>query len=307
MSTTTPVTQVTTRARTTRVAEVTLIGSGSLTLLLGLVIWTGRADRLVGIHGALALLMVLSVWLIAAVALAARVRVALAALAVAWSLGAVVLGGRQEDLLTGGWHWTIQVLHLVVSLGVIVLGLALVAAMHRAPRTAGSPARPGRADSPRTRSQSEAAARFLAVGRVAVTGVSRTPDGHGANVVYQRLREHGYEVFAVNPNAEQVEGDRCYPDLRSIPGGVEAVVIGTRPAAAMDTVKECVELGVTRVWMHRLFGEGSVSPDAARYGRDHGVMVIDGGCPLMFDPTADPAHKVLRRIATVTGSAPRRV
>ena len=75
----------------------------------------------------------------------------------------------------------------------------------------------------------EAAAEFLAGKRVAVTGVSRTAKDHGSNVVYKRLRERGYEVFAVNPNADEVEGDRCYHDLRSIPGGVDGVVIGTRP------------------------------------------------------------------------------
>ena len=64
----------------------------------------------------------------------------------------------------------------------------------------------------------EAAAEFLGHKRVAVTGVSREPKGHGSNVVYKRLRERGYEVFAVNPNADEVEGDRAYHDLRSIPG-----------------------------------------------------------------------------------------
>jgi predicted CoA-binding protein len=153
----------------------------------------------------------------------------------------------------------------------------------------------------------DAASQFLATRRIAVTGVSRTPQGHGANVVYGRLRERGYDVFAINPNAETVEGDQCYPDLRSVPGGVEAVVIGTSPRHAQDTLKECAELGVTQVWMHRLYGEGSVSESAARYGRDHGMTVIDGGCPLMFDPTADTGHKFLRRVATLTGKAPRRV
>jgi len=70
----------------------------------------------------------------------------------------------------------------------------------------------------------EAASTFLAKKRVAVTGVSRTPKTHGSNNVYRRLRERGYDVFAVNPNAQEVEGDRCFPDLKSIPGGVEAVV-----------------------------------------------------------------------------------
>ena len=74
-----------------------------------------------------------------------------------------------------------------------------------------------------------AASEFLASRRVAVTGVSREPKGHGSNAVYKRLRDRGYDVFAVNPNADEVEGDVCYHDLRSIPDGVEAVVIATRP------------------------------------------------------------------------------
>ena len=141
----------------------------------------------------------------------------------------------------------------------------------------------------------EAASEFLASKRVAVTGVSRQPKDHGSNVVYQRLRERGYEVFAVNPNADEVEGDRCYHDLRSIPGGVEAVVIGTRPEIADETMHECAELGIKHVWMHRGPGAGSVSETAADYGREHGIAVIDGGCPCMFDPTADPGHKAMRR------------
>ena len=153
----------------------------------------------------------------------------------------------------------------------------------------------------------EAADAFLACRRVAVTGVSRTPRGHGANVVYGRLRDRGYEVFAVNPNAERVEGDRCHPDLRSIPGGVDAVVIGTRPQHAEQTMRECVELGIRHVWMHRGPGAGSVSPEAAAYGRQHGVEVIDGGCPCMFGPTADVGHRVVRFVLTLTGGVPREV
>lgn len=153
----------------------------------------------------------------------------------------------------------------------------------------------------------EAAAEFLAARRIAVTGVSRNPKGHGSNIVYQRLRERGYEVFPVNPNAEEVEGDRCYPDLRSIPGGVDGVVIGTRPETADATMRECVELGIGRVWMHRGPGAGSVSASAASYGREQGISVIDGGCPLMFGPTADFGHKCMRPIFTLFGGVPRKV
>jgi predicted CoA-binding protein len=140
----------------------------------------------------------------------------------------------------------------------------------------------------------EAADEFLSHKRIAVTGVSRKPADHGANTVFKRLRDRGYEVFAVNPNANEVEGAHAYQDLKSIPGGVDGVVIGTRPEVADDTMRECVELGIPRVWMHRGPGAGSVSPTATSYGREHGVTVIDGGCPCMFGPTADFGHKVMR-------------
>ena len=151
----------------------------------------------------------------------------------------------------------------------------------------------------------EAAAAFLASRRVAVTGVSRTPKTHGSNNVYRRLRERGYQVFAVNPNTERVEGDRSYRDLASIPGGVEAVVIGTRPEIAGDTMRECAELGLKHVWMHRGPGAGSVSAAATSYGREHGITVIDGGCPLMFGPTADLGHKIMRLL--YAGHVPKQV
>jgi len=153
----------------------------------------------------------------------------------------------------------------------------------------------------------EAASVFLANRRVAVTGVSRHPKNHGSNAVYRRLRDRGYEVFAVNPNADAVEGDIAYHDLASIPGGVDAVVIGTRPELAGGTMRECADLGIEHVWMHRGPGAGSVSKSAADFGRAHGISVIDGGCPCMFGPTADFGHKAMRVLLTVNGNVPKQV
>jgi predicted CoA-binding protein len=153
----------------------------------------------------------------------------------------------------------------------------------------------------------DAASDFLRQKRVAVTGVSRTAKGHGSNVVYKRLRERGYDVFAVNPNASEVEGDPAYRDLAAIPGGVDAVVIGTKPEHADETMHQCAELGIKQVWLHRGPGAGSVSETAAEYGRSHGIAVIDGGCPCMFDPTADFGHKAMRLIFTLSGNVPKNV
>lgn len=153
----------------------------------------------------------------------------------------------------------------------------------------------------------EAASQFLSHKRIAVTGVSRKPENHGSNVVYNRLKERGYEVYAVNPNADRVEGDPCFADLHSIPGGVEAVVIGTRPERAQQTIEECERLGISEVWMHRAFGGGSVSESAADYGRRHGMTVIDGGCPLMFEPASDGGHRMMKWAFTLNGHVPRQV
>jgi predicted CoA-binding protein len=153
----------------------------------------------------------------------------------------------------------------------------------------------------------EAAASFLRSRRIAVTGVSRTPASHGGNVVFDRLRQRGYEVVPVNPNAEAIDGVTCYPNLVSIPGGVDAVVIATRPEHASATIAECAALNIRQVWMHRAFGAGSVSAEAAAEGRRAGITVIEGGCPLMFEPASDGGHKFLRFFCSLGGAVPRSV
>ncbi len=157
-------------------------------------------------------------------------------------------------------------------------------------------------------STKDAAASFLSNKRIAVTGVSRKAGGRGGNIVYRRLRDRGYEVFAINPNAEEVEGDTAYRNLGAVPDGVDAVVIATRPDAGEDTMRECVELGIRHVWMHKGPGPGSICDEATVRGRDNGITVIDGGCPLMFGPTADFGHKYLiKPIMQLTRAIPRTV
>lgn len=146
---------------------------------------------------------------------------------------------------------------------------------------------------------------FLAQKRIAVAGVSRNPQTEAANFIYRKLRTAGYEVFAVNPHAERVEGDRCYPDLKSISPPVQAVMIATRPEVAEQIVRECAELGVSRVWMHRSFGTGSVSDAAAKFCQDHHITVIPGGCPMMFCQPVDFGHKCMRWILRLTGGLPK--
>lgn len=137
---------------------------------------------------------------------------------------------------------------------------------------------------------------FLSQKRIAVVGVSRK-QGTG-NTIFKALRNRGYEVVPVSLNASEVDGETCYPDLRSIPEGVDAAVIVTRPEVAQEVMHDCVEAGVSHVWMHynAIFGakSSSVSEAATVYGRESGIDVIPGGCPLMFGEGADVVHRCMR-------------
>jgi|SRR5689334_5422479 len=147
---------------------------------------------------------------------------------------------------------------------------------------------------------------FLAQKRIAVVGVSRNHNHHPAgNLIYRRLKNTGHDVFAVNPNLQTFEGDRCYPDLQSIPGGLDGVVAITRPEITERIVRDCSAAGVRRVWMHQSMAKGSsVSPAAVEYCRQHDISVIAGACPMMFGPGVDFGHMCQRWMMQLTGGLP---
>jgi predicted CoA-binding protein len=147
---------------------------------------------------------------------------------------------------------------------------------------------------------------FLAQKRIAVAGVSRDNGHHPVgNLIYHRLKKTGHDVFAVNPHMQSFEGDPCYPDLQSIPGGVGGVVIITRPETTESIVRDCSDAGVRRVWMHQSAVKGtSVSPEAVRYCREHDISVIAGACPMMYGPGVDLGHTCMRWLLKLTGGLP---
>lgn len=147
---------------------------------------------------------------------------------------------------------------------------------------------------------------FLAQKRLAVAGVSRDKGGHrSANLIYRRLKGTGHDVFAINPHLQTFDGDRCYPDVRSISGGVDGVVIVTRPEATEQVVRDCSDAGIASVWMHQSFEKGtSVSQRAVEFCRQRGIGVIAGGCPMMYGDGVDVGHACLRWILKLTRRLP---
>ncbi len=138
-----------------------------------------------------------------------------------------------------------------------------------------------------------AVASFLAGTRFVVAGVSRSGN-QPANAVFRKLRDAGFEVVPVNPNATEIEGVPCFPNLASVPGTVDGLMVVTHPAVAADLVREAVTRGVRQIWFHRSFGTGSVSDEALQVCAERGIQPIVGGCPLMYCEPVDLGHRCFR-------------
>jgi predicted CoA-binding protein len=134
---------------------------------------------------------------------------------------------------------------------------------------------------------------FLTARRVAVAGVSRGAN-QPANLIFRRLRDTGHEVVPVNPAATEVEGQRCYADLASIPGNVDAVMVVTHPGVSPEIVRQAADRGITKLWFHRAAGDGSVSQAALDECEARGITPIVGGCPMMYCGNVDFGHRCFR-------------
>lgn len=149
---------------------------------------------------------------------------------------------------------------------------------------------------------------FLALKKIAVVGVSDRRDT-GCNLSYRKFKAAGYQVYAVNPRIDTFEGGPCYPDLKSIPELPEAVFIFASPAVTEQIVRQCVDLGIKRVWMHCMMGTKpglaagmtSVSAEAVRLCRENGIQVIPGACPNQF-LQPDFGHAMMRGMWRLFGN-----
>jgi len=150
----------------------------------------------------------------------------------------------------------------------------------------------------------ESVAAFLSGRRIGVAGVSREP-AQAANAIFRKLKGAGYDVFPINPRAKEAEGVTCYRDVGDVPGRLDGVVIATAPSVSAAVVRRCHECGVPRVWLHRSFGDGSVSDQAVRDCAALGVDCIVGGCPMMFCEPVDFGHRCMRWWLQHQGRVPR--
>ena len=108
---------------------------------------------------------------------------------------------------------------------------------------------------------------------VAVVGLSANEERDSFRVA-KYLKEHGYKIIPVNPTVQEVLGQKCYPDLNSVPEKVEIVDIFRRANDVPPIVEQAIKIGAKAVWMQ----EGIVNEDAALLARQAGIQVVMDRC-----------------------------
>jgi predicted CoA-binding protein len=108
---------------------------------------------------------------------------------------------------------------------------------------------------------------------IAVVGVSPKP-WRDSGTIANHLQARGYRIFPVNPNYDEVNGSRCYPNLHSIPEPVDLVNIFRRSEEVMPVVEEAIAIGAKTIWMQLEV----INEDAAKKAEEAGLDVVMDYC-----------------------------
>lgn len=149
---------------------------------------------------------------------------------------------------------------------------------------------------------------FLALRRIALVGVSRDPKDF-SRALFREMCSRGYDMVPVNPLADQIDGRPCFaslldPRFQDIAPPVDAALLMTSPIATERVVRDCLAVGIRRVWMHRGAGRGAVSQAAVDFCRLNGIRVVEGQCPFMFLSPTPFFHRVHGFVLKLTGRFP---
>ena len=128
---------------------------------------------------------------------------------------------------------------------------------------------------------------FAFVGHSATKGFPR--------ISYREAKKHGKKAFAVDPSVDDIDGDKTYPDLRSLPEKVDGVVIEVPRQETLDVVRQAADVGIKNVWVHM----NRDSPEAVEFARRQGLNLLTGTCAVMYLTagfSAHGAHKWLNKL-----------
>lgn len=137
---------------------------------------------------------------------------------------------------------------------------------------------------------------FINCKNIAVVGVSRIEKKFG-NLAYKELKERGYQVYAVNPAMKEFQGEPCYPDLSTLQGKVDGVLLTVNPDQGKAVLEEASRVGIKNVWVQQQ-GESAALLES---GRQLGLNLVSGKCILMYAPPVHSFHLFHRTINRIFG------
>jgi len=137
---------------------------------------------------------------------------------------------------------------------------------------------------------------FVQGKRLAVVGLSRSGKKFG-NMAYQELKARGYELYVVHPEAKEIDGVTCYPNLASLTGKVDGAFLCLPPKKGKPVLAEAAEAGITKIWLQ----QGSESAEILAEARKLNLQVVSGKCILMYAPPVRSFHGFHRFVMKVIG------
>ena len=123
--------------------------------------------------------------------------------------------------------------------------------------------------------------KFTSDNNIALIGVSTNKQKFG-NALLKELTKKGYSVFPVHPTLPEVDGIKCFPDVKTLPNHVTNLILVVNPVSAEQIVPQLKGSSIQRVWMHKGVGNGATSPAAIGACKTNGIEVVYGFCPMMF-------------------------
>jgi uncharacterized protein len=145
---------------------------------------------------------------------------------------------------------------------------------------------------------------FLAAKRIAVVGVSRNQREYSRSL-FQELLRHGYDAIPVNPYVEELDGKKCFKNVREVSPAPERALLVLPEDKTEQAVLDCADAGVRDVWLHRHVAGGVSDTRAIFRAEERGLNLITGFCMFMFLPRSPFIHKLHGGVMKLVGIYPK--
>ena len=138
---------------------------------------------------------------------------------------------------------------------------------------------------------------FIRGKRIALVGASRSGQTKFGNAAAKELRARGYEIFLVHPEAKEIDGATCYPNLAALNGKVDGVLVSVPSVQAEKVLLEASAAGLRRVWLT----QGAETNSLISLGKELGLELVTGKCILMYATPVRSVHAIHRFCVRLMG------